>query len=201
MISLVINGLVTHLVLFPFVMLGIPFLINNVVKAPEFYYGIVSSFATIGALMATLVIAISKKKLAIFRGINYGICAMVMSSFMFIPLGFPVVIEFFIGSKVSCLVYLSIINLAMHLSFGFYGIFFVSSYQSKIPTDYLGRFGAMFVTVTSLGRFIGLEVMGRIFDLNNFMLAVAILIGGMIIKILIHIPYMRSARNDMVAEK
>lgn len=195
-VSLVANGALTHIVLFPFLTLGMPFLLNNIIKAPEFHYGIVNSAATIGTLLSTVLISFIGRKIKLSRGINYGILGMVISSCMFIPLAFSNVLNFIIIHKSIALIYLSIANICMYLSFGFYGIFFVSAYQSKIPTDYLGRFGAMFVTITSLSRFVGLKIMGRIFDLNNFFAAVLVLVLVMATKILVHIPYLKKCKED-----
>lgn len=196
MISLVANGAVTHLILTPFLMLGMPFLINNIIKAPPFYYGIVNSCATVGTLLATVAISIVGKKLNLSKGINYGILGMVISACLFIPLAFSGILNFIIVHKIVAVIYLSFINLCMYLSFGFYGVFFVSAYQSKTPVDYLGRFGAMFVTIISLARFLGLKVMGNIFDLNNLFLAVLILVFGMTLKIFVHIPYLKNSKKD-----
>jgi len=159
-VSLVINGTLTHLFLFPFIMIGIPYLLVTVLKCPDVYYGIVEATAAAGMVIAPFIVTMTKNKVNTAKGINVGIIGMMVAVVAFLPLINPDFVQMLMENKVYALLYFSIANLFMYLAFGYYVVFFVSFYQKNIPNEYLGRFGSTLSLLFSIGRIIGFSLFG-----------------------------------------
>lgn len=194
--SLVSNGILTHLVLFPFFSVGIPYVIINLLKCPNVYYGIVESTGTAALVLSAVIVSITKNRLNTAQSINLGIIGMLISVILFVPLGYKEFLYTLSNNGVLTVLYFGLTNFIMFLSFGYYLVFFVSFYQSSIPKEFLGRFGATMMLFFSLGRFLGFKLFGYLFNNENLIYAVIALGVGMLVKLIVHIPFMIKEREE-----
>lgn len=194
--SLVFNGVLTHLFLFPFFLVGIPYMIINVFESPDVYYGVVESTGAIALILSGLIVALTKKKFDIAQSINIGILGMLLSVVLFIPLGFQEFLFILNSNKFLVLVYFGITNFIMFLSFGYYLVFFVTFYQSNISKQLLGRFGATMMLLFALGRFLGFKLFGYLFNGKNLIYPVLVLGLGMTLKLIVHIPFVLVEKKE-----
>jgi len=83
----------------------------------------------------------------------------------------------------------------MFLAFGFYGVFFSSFYQMNVPDGYLGRFVVLFQFFIALGRLGGFKMYGYLFE-RSVLMAVLVMITGVLLKIAVHIPFLRAENRS-----
>ncbi|MCG8571266.1 MAG: MFS transporter [Spirochaetes bacterium] len=192
--SILINGVLTHLFLFPFVMIGVPYLLIKVFHGPEHYFGIVESLMTVGLVVSAIFVSLTKKKLTLGQNINLGIFGMVFVCLFFLCLLHPDLYQLFQEQNFYALIFFSSTNFLLFLVFGFYAVFYVTFYQQNIPEGYLGRYISTFRVFVALGRVIGFKVFGYLFE-TNITVAVFSLIIGMCLKIIVHIPFLIQERE------
>lgn len=191
-ISLVVNGFVTHLILLPFIMIGVPYLLLEIYNTPDSYYGVVESFMAIGAISALIFIKLTKNKFTVQKNINIGIISMLVVSGFFFLIVSKNINTVFIQNQLYVLIFFCSICFLMFLSFRFYGIYFVSYYQKELKTEFLGRFCAILLTTFSIGRFLGFRLFGYLFQNKPLHTVVTVLVIGMFLKIIVHLPFLRS---------
>ncbi len=75
--------------------------------------------------------------------------------------------------------------------FNIYGVFFRTFYQQTIEPHMLGRFISVMVMLFALGRLIGFQLYGALFESIELIYAVFVLGVGMLAKIFMHIPFLR----------
>lgn len=195
-LSLVVNGALTHLFMFTFIEVGMISLIIVVFKRPDIHFGILQGVISAASIISALIAFRQRKRRKISQNINIGICGMIASVSIFIPLIGDNFREFIRGFEYLPLIYLSIACFFMFISFGYYAVFFRSFYQSVIPNQYLGRFSSVFTMLVSLSRIIGMYVYGILFEKSYISLAVILLAGGLILKLIVHIPFLKAEKNQ-----
>lgn len=193
--SLVVNGILSHIFLFPFFLIGFPYMLIQVFSVPDVYYGIVESTMPIGFILSAGLVSLTKDKFNVAESINIAIIGMVICvlfvALLCIP-SFMVVLE---ASTLITVIFFGFINFITFLSFGYYGVFFVSFYQENIAIEYLGRFGSILIMLFSIGRLVGFKMFGYFFNHKPIVYPIAILMIGMIMKLIAHIPFMRSQKK------
>lgn len=120
---------------------------------------------------------------------------MIVSVLLFLPLSFQPFLNLLSSEPIYPLVYLSIGCFAMYLSFGYYVVFFRSFYQSVVPNAYLGRFSSLFMILVSISRIIGSYMYGWMFENMSLIYSVTILGMGMLIKLMVHIPFLNEEKK------
>lgn len=193
--SLLINGALTHLFLFTFIEVGMISLLMITFKKPEYHYGILQGVISASAIVASILAMIYRKKRKISENINIGIIGMILSILLFIPLCFDSFRALISNFDYLPLIYLSFCCFVMFLSFGYYGIFFRSFYQSEVPQKYLGRFSSIFIILVSVSRMLGMYFYGQLFERELLTYAITILGIGMIIKLIVHIPFIKEEKR------
>lgn len=193
--SLVINGTLTHLFLIPFVMVGFPFIIIIVLGGKDADYGIVESIATIGSVLSIFAIGYAKKRFNVAECIGIGIIGMLIFTISMLPLTSDELLNLIFNNSLLIVSIFSIMIFILYLSFGFYGVFYVTFYQTIIPQEKLGRYVAIQGLLFSLGRLLGLNVYGYIFDNFDLIVPIIILAIGMILKLVVHIPFLRETKK------
>lgn len=199
--SLVVNGILSHIFLFPFFLIGFPYMLIEVFSVPDISYGIVESIMPIGFILSAGLVSLTKDKFNVAESINIAIIGMIISvsfvSLLCIP-SFRILLE---TNTLITVIFFGFINFITFLSFGYYGIFFVSFYQENIPVKYLGRFGSILIMLFSLGRLIGFKMFGYFFNEKAIIYPVVILMIGMIMKLIAHIPFMRNQKRIEILSK
>lgn len=192
--SLVVNGALTHLFLIPFIEVGIISLLLVTFKSPEIHYGIVRATISVATILAGF-FAFAIKDKDVSKNINIGIFGMLISVLFFAIVIFNPIAEFISGSVNLPVIYLSIACFVMFLSFGFYGVFFRTFYQTEVPENMLGRFISVFIIFVSIARITGMYVFGILFESYPIWIPILILGVGMVLKLIVHIPFLREEKR------
>lgn len=190
--SLIANGALSHLFLFSFIEVGMISLLVVTFKAPEFHYGILQGAISASAILASFIALHQKDKRKIAGHINIGIIGMIGAVLLFAPLGSKHFITWISKYLYFPVTYLSIACFCMFLSFGYYVVFFRTFYQSEVPKEYLGRFSSIFVMFIALSRISGMYIYGILFEKQRIIYPVLILAFGMIVKLIVHIPFLKA---------
>lgn len=194
LLSVVSNAFLTHTFLYPFLFIGIPYIIVNILGGKNTDYGIVESVATIGSIMAIFVVPYTKH-LGVANNIGIGLLGMLVPVGFLIFLGNGNFIDFLKGHSVYMVSYFSVINFILFLAFSFYVVYFASYYQSKVPRESYGRFIASVVVMNGIGKVAGYKVVGMLFAMNSLIYPVIFLVIGVLLKLLVHIPFMVITKN------
>lgn len=195
--SLVTNGILSHIFLLPFFLVGLPYMLIEIFQVPEIYYGIVQSTMPVAYLLAMALVSITKTKLDIGDSINLGIIGMLASVVVIMLLASSSFVNFLKNVPLFTLLYFVLITFMMFVSFGYYGVFFVSFYQSNVSKIYLGRFGAILIMLFSMGRFIGFRIYGYLFNQNLLIYPVIVLGIGMALKLVVHLPFLKKEKSKV----
>lgn len=193
--SLISNGILTHIFLFPFAWIGFPFIIIKVLGGQEVDYGIVESVATIGSILAVFAVSFAKKKYNVAQCIGIGIIGMIVFVASMLPLSNGGVIDMLTNNSLAIVIFFSISIFIIYISFGFYGIFYVTFYQTTIPQNKLGRYVAVQALFFSLARLLGFRIYGYLFDNFSLIIPIAVLGVGMLMKVLVHIPFIKETKR------
>lgn len=200
-VSLMINGTLTHLFLFSFIEVGMISLVLIVFEAPEAHYGFIQSAISVGSILSSIVAISARNKRELHKHINIGIIGMLISVTFFIPLMVPEFIQLLRSTTMAPAIFLSSACAAMYFSFGYYIVFYRSFYQTHVPKAYLGRYSSLFMMMVSLARIVGVTVFGSVFEAQNITLSIGLLGLGMLLKLLVHIPFVKEEQKLKVATK
>jgi hypothetical protein len=189
--SLVCNGFLTHLFLFPLFLVGFPFIIKQLFHGSNLDVGIVESAATVGSISSVLLVAVLRKRVSLSRGILLGIVGMIVAVLPMGLLGSPALFSLLADRQVYMVSFFGALSVLMFWMFGAYGVFYVTFYQRTVPADMLGRFYAIQALAFGLARMLGFQMYGYLLDHHALTVSVAVLGAGMLAKLLVHIPFMR----------
>lgn len=192
--SLMINGALTHLFMFTFIEVGMISMLLVTFKAPDFHYGFLQGIISASAILASFIAMHQRHRRSLAKQINIGIIGMITAVIIFIPIGSNSVISWLSTGTYYPVIYLSLGCFCMFLSFGYYVVFFRTFYQSEVPREYLGRFASLFTMLVSLSRMLGMYIYGILFEEQKLIYPVLLLAVGMVIKLLVHIPFMKVDR-------
>lgn len=195
--SLIFNGALSHLFLFTFIEVGMISLLMITFNKPELHYGILQAVISTSAIVSSIIAFGVRGKKSISEHINLGIIGMIVAVVLFIPITMENFRNFIGHFEFMPVVYLSIACFVMFISFGYYAVFFRSFYQSEVPKEYLGRFTSIFMMLTAISRIAGLFIYGQLFEYNLIHYAIVVLGVGMIIKLLVHIPFISFTKKDL----
>ena len=193
--SLITNGVLTQLFLFPFAFVAFPFIIIKVLGGVELDYGIVQSVATIGSVLAIVVVGWAKNRYNTAQCIGIGILGMLAFTVLLLPLSSYSILNLLHGNSFFIVPVFSAIIFIFYLSFGFYVVFYVTFYQTIVPQEKLGRYVAIQALLFALSRLIGLKLFGYLFDNFELIVPILILLVGMILKLVVHIPFMKETKR------
>lgn len=199
--SLLLNGNLTHLFLFPFIEVGIVYLLFVKFKSPDMHYGIVRSCISAGAIFSGFIAIHFQKIRSIANNINLGILWMMGAVSTYMLLLFDNFCDILYKMELLPVIYLSIACFIMFFAFGFYGVFFSSFYQSEVPNKLLGRFISLMIMTFSMSRLLGMLMYGYLFESGYLNFALLILATGMTLKLLVHIPFLNYERSQAIEEK
>lgn len=193
--SLVINGNLTHFFLFPFIEVGVIYLLIMIFKSPELHYGIVRSSISAGAIVSGFLAFYFRTRRSVAQNINLGIWGMLSSVILFVLLTFEDIRGILGLAEYLPVIYLSFACFIMFMAFHFYGIFFGSFYQSEVPQNMLGRFTSILIMTFSVSRLVGMLMYGALFEAELLNVGLLILFAGMGLKVIVHIPFLKFEEN------
>jgi len=185
-LSISMNGFLTHFLVLPFATIGLPYLIKNIFACDDIYYGVIQTISTSAVLFTVFTVPWVKKRYSELNALNVGMYGMLFSLSIMLLLSISGVYKIMKTNSIVTVVFFAFVMFIFNLSFGTYGIFFSSFNQRKIEKQYLGRFYSMLVTFYAVGRLVGLKVYGFLFSTNVLIYATSLAIIGMILKILLN---------------
>lgn len=186
--SLFVNGFTTHLFLLPFVLIGTPYLINSVLGGHPTEYGVVEMFASVGGLVSVLFVPYLKK-LGVAKNLLVGMIGMIIGALLFSFLLSDNTLSILANHSLLRVGFFASCMFLIYLCFGYYGVYFSSFLQQNISTSNMSKGMSTVMMFNSLGRMLGFSLFGYLFN-SSINLAVLALIGGMILKVIIHIPFL-----------
>ena len=194
LVSLLLNGFFTHLSLFPFLMIGIPFLVVEVFTGQPTEFGIIEFAAALGTTSSGFFIAK-------FGGRTLGqklFKSLLLLALIFTLYGALVIPSIFNLAADVTLFRVLILSVGSFLIFAFYGLYasyFGAVIQSSVELNELGRVFSIVITVNAFGRFTGFLLFGILFQ-HNWEFAVLAFISVAWLKVLVHIPFLNSEKLD-----
>jgi MFS family permease len=193
--SLVFNGFLTHLFLMPLLMMGFPYIIKELFHGSNLDVGMVESAMTIGSVSSVVIVAALRKRVTVSQGILLGIIGMIVAVLPMGLLGSQGFIRLLAGRSLYVVLYFGAIAMLMFWVFGFYGVFYISFYQSTVPAVLLGRYFAVQSAAFGVARMLGYPLYGYLLDHQPLIIAILMLGAGMLAKLLVHLPFMRLDRQ------
>ena len=199
--SLFTNDVLSHLFIFPFITVGIPYVMVTTLNNSEQSYGIVQSIATIGSIASFVLLPYLMKKFSLEQNITIGLLGVSMFGFLLIPLIFDSVLYFLESNPLSSILFFGSTHFILYLSFSIYLIFYTTLYQNVLDIGKIGRFVSIETTFHSFGRFIGVLLYGFLFEKIGIYFAVYVLIIAVSLKILVHLPFLKIVKNKSTLKK
>ncbi|MCR8642936.1 MFS transporter [Paenibacillus sp. N1-5-1-14] len=195
LLSLVVNGVLTHLFLTAIVLVGFPYIIKQIFSGTNVQVGLVQSMVTVGNIGSILIIAFLKKRVTVPTGILIGVIGMTLTALPLLLLGWDTFSNWLIHFSNGPLWFFCMIVLSMFLVRGAYGSYFISFYQTEVPNEGMGRFFAIMSLSFAIGKVAGLQMYGYLLDHGPFILSLVILTIGLVLKIIVHIPFMKAEKE------
>ncbi len=199
LLSLLLNGFLTHVSLFPFLMIGLPFLIVKVFNGQPAEFGVIEFAAAVGTASSGFLIA---------RFGNGSLGVKLLYSLTLLAIVFTLYALLFNSSVFQLLsgsmsVRVAVLGGGSLLIFAFYGLFasfFGAVIQSSVAKERLGRVFSLVIILNALGRFLGFLMFGMLFELN-WQFAVVAFIAISWLKVAVHLPFMALVRQAQTESK
>lgn len=189
-LSLVANGVLTHIFMFPFVLLGFPYLIKQVFAGSDLDFGVVESLQTAGSLCSILGVVFLQKKYTLPVNIGVGIVGLLVFVLPLLLLIHPGFFQTLTLYPLLVVGYFGTVSFLLFFAFGTYGVFFRTFYQQTIDTVMLGRFVSVMGMLFAIGRFAGFHLYGKLLDSSPLLYSILVLGLGMVLKLLMHVPFL-----------
>lgn len=189
-LSLVANGVLTHIFMFPFVLLGFPYLIKQVFAGSDLDFGMVESIQTAGSLCSIFGVVFLQKRYSLSINIGIGIVGLIVFIFPLLLLIHPGFFRTLTLHSLLVVSYFGTISFLLFFAFGTYGVFFRTFYQQTIDAVVLGRFVSVMGMLFAIGRFAGFQMYGKLLDSSPLLYSILLLGLGMVLKLLLHIPFL-----------
>ncbi|MFD3328002.1 MFS transporter [Streptomyces sp. NPDC058701] len=195
--SLMANGFTTHLFMYPFITVGLPYVITQVFRAGSVEYGYLEAVCAGAGILSLLVVPHTKRwgtstSLAVSMG------AMVVGAAVFLILLVGPAVDLMTDKAPLRLGVLTLGCFLLFLAFGVYGTYFVSFMHTNVPSEMLGKGQSLVMMFNALGRMLGFALFGLLFD-HSLQAAVVVFVVGMSCKILVHLPFVKADRRRRAA--
>jgi MFS family permease len=192
LLSLLLNGLLTHLSLFPFLMIGVPFFIVKIFNGQPAEFGIIEFAAAVGTFSSGFLIArFGNRSLGI--KLLYSLVLLAIVFTLYAVLFQNSVIRMMSSSAAIRVIVLGSGSLLIFACYGLYASFFGAVIQSSVAPVQLGRVFSLVIITNALGRFFGFLIFGILFE-RNWQLAVAAFIAISWLKVVVHFQFLVSTR-------
>lgn len=193
--SLVANGMLTHIFLFPFVLLGFPFLIKQVFIGSDLDFGMVESLQTAGSLCSIVGVVFLQKRYTLPANIGIGILGLIVFVCPLLLLVHPEFFQTLSHHPLLVVGFFGAVSFLLFFAFGTYGVFFRTFYQQTIDPIMLGRFVSVMAMLFAVSRFAGFHLYGKLFDSYPLLYPIVILGVGMVLKLLMHVPFLQEEKK------
>ncbi|MEG2289424.1 MAG: MFS transporter [Clostridium sp.] len=188
-ISLVSNNIITNVVIIPFIFVGFPYIIVEILGGTQLIYGTVQSAAAFGSILSIFAVFMAKKRYDIDKCIKIVLTISLSSCIFLIPLASKIFISLLNNHFIIITIFFSMIIFIFRFGNAFWDVFYGTFYQTSIPSNLLGRYVAIESLFITISRLIGLKLFGYLFDSYTLLIPMSFLIIGIILKVIIHIPF------------
>lgn len=191
--SLMANGFTTHLFLYPFITVGLPYVITQVFRAGSVEFGYLEAVCAAGGILSLLVVP-HTKRLGTSNSLAASMAGMIIGAALFLVLLVGPAVDLMTDQTVARLGILTLGCFLVFLAFGVYGTYFVSFMHTNVPSEMLGKGQSLVMMFNALGRMLGFSLFGLLFD-HSLQAAVIVFVGGMSLKVLVHLPFVKADRR------
>jgi MFS family permease len=193
-ISLVTNDIITNLFLLPFIFVGFPYIIIELLGGTQLTYGTVQSAAAFGSILSIFGVCTAKKRYDINKCINIGLTVLLSSCILLIPLVSTFFTSLLNNNFIFMTIFFSMIIFIFRFANAFWDVFYGTFYQTTVPSNLLGRYVAVESLFITIARLIGLKLFGYLFDNYTLIIPISILIIAIILKVIVHIPFIKETK-------
>lgn len=164
-LAIMFIALIANFALSPLCNVGFPYIIKNVFKSSDFQYGIFQAILLSGMVIAPFVCTLFLKNVSFKKviyvntaiiGIVIGIVSVAVS---------PLYMNLF-NSKFIPYITLALLSLVMVILVASVNIFIGTIFQKEVPTDMMGRVGAVMNTLCMAATPVGQMAFGTLFDIQ-----------------------------------
>lgn len=173
----------SRMLLEPWFVLGIPFLLIHTLGAPDSSVGLTQSFMVVGALASPLLVVFLKRRTTELNALRLSRGGKILAFLLLLALGFAGFREALQASVPLATAHAaSVYFLAMF--FNAAGFAFLSSYyQHLVPAHLLGRFAATRFGLFAVAEALGLKVYGHLLDHSPLMFALLLAVAGSLVEL------------------
>jgi MFS family permease len=186
-LSISLNGMLTHLLVLPIFLVGFPYLIMKMFNGSNMNYGTVQTVYSIGTLCAFLTVPIVSKYYKELKALNIGMYGMLASIAILFLILFTPFSQALKNNHIAMIIFFCVIGFIFSLSFSTYGVFYNSFNQKKINNQFLGRFYSMLVMLIAIGTIFGNKIYGALFDMNMIFFPLILAFVGIILKLFLNL--------------
>lgn len=197
-ISLVSNNIITNIFLLPFIIIGFPYIIIEILGGTQLIYGTVQSSAAFGSILSIFAVFMAKKRYDINNCIKVGLTVLLSSCIFLIPLTSKFFISLLNNHFIFITIFFSMIMFIFRLGNAFWDVFYGTFYQTAVPSNLLGRYVAVESLFITIARLIGLKLFGYLFDNYTLLIPISFLIIGIILKVIAHIPFITEIKSKCI---
>lgn len=199
-LSISLNAMLTNMLIFPVFIIGLPYLIKNVLSGTDLNYATVMTFNSMGAFLTFITVPLVDKFYKELKALNVCMLGMLGSIILMFLMVNTTFFNFLQISNLGMIIYFSTVAFLFELCFSTYAVFFTSFNQRKVDKQFLGRFYSILIMLLGLGRIIGSMLYGFLFDMNIIFYPIMVACIGMILKLLLNLLVTPNESIDFKAE-
>jgi MFS family permease len=199
-ISLVSNDIITNLCLLPFIFVGFPYIIIEILGGTQLIYGTVQSIAAFGSVLSIFAVCGAKKRYDINKCISIGLIFLLSSCILLIPFASKHFCSLINNNVIIITIFFSIIIFIFRLANAFWDVFYGAFYQTTVPSNLLGRYTAIESLFMTIARLIGINFFGYLFDNYSLLIPISFLAIAIVLKVIVHIPFIVQTKSISVGD-
>lgn len=184
----------SRMLLEPWFVLGIPFLLIHALDAPDSSVGVSQSFMAAGALASPLLVVFLKRRTTELNALRLSRGGKILAFLLLLALGFGAFREALRASVPLATAHAASVYF-LALFFNAAGFAFLSSYyQRLVPAHLLGRFAATRFGLFAVAEAIGLKVYGYLLDHSPLLIPLLLAVAGSLAE-LVCLLFVREPRD------
>jgi len=155
----------------------------------------VESLQTAGSLCSIVGVVFLQKRYTLPVNIGIGILGLIVFVCPLLLLVHPEFFQTLSHHPLLVVGFFGAVSFLLFFAFGTYGVFFRTFYQQTIDPIMLGRFVSVMAMLFAVSRFAGFYLYGKLFDSYPLLYPIVILGVGMVLKLLMHFPFLQEEKK------
>lgn len=184
-LSISLNGMLTHMFVLPIFIIGFPYLIKKVFEGTDLTFAAVQTVGSLGTLVTIITVPLVGKFCKDLKALNVCMVGMLLSISPIFLLTNITLFNILKGNNTWILTFFALVIFLFEACFSTYLVFYTSFNQRKVDPQLLGRFYSMLIMLLGLGRLIGSKLYGALFDNNVILYPVMVACIGMMLMLLL----------------